>query len=246
MCCAASRWVGILAFLFASMGCSVSSSHSDGGAPADGGAHDAPPADAAGDGRLPCEPMNTLSFVPPLTRSEEAGAQVCVGQGGDGGVVKAYGDACIGHLATFETCGSFVAPDAGQLATCYECVVTAQSDAAAYGAVVAGVIPFVNYAGCIEAADPTPAGALCARYVYQAAECADYACRTVCPIVDDPSDRAYVNCYNLAWTTVCAGYGNLANNCIVDERVGAAEECFPEGGTTEDDYLSITRVLCGS
>src|SRR5258708_31042284 len=85
----------------AGSGCARSSNET---AP-DGGASDvgieaaadaAPDADAGG-----CQPLNVSGFRPPPFAVAQPSA-ACNGFNADGGLVQGYGDACLGHAATYD------------------------------------------------------------------------------------------------------------------------------------------------
>ena len=238
--------------LFALCGCSSSTSaQSLVDAGEDASVPDALPADDAPTDAGACIPMNTARYAPRTFQYAEAGSTACAGFGGDGGLIQAYGDACFGHGATFAACAGFAfpQPDADPAAaSCVQCLLTVETPDAAYGAVGLITVPMIDYPACIQATDPTDAGAACAQAVSQVALCAEYACKSACPVVDDSTQATYLNCWNEAWTSVCAGYGAAASACLAAERADGgtptAQLCFP-GPTDEANYLSIARLLCG-
>ena len=202
-----------------------------------------PDAAAAG-----CHPGSLSGFQPPpFVPSERSAA--CNGFHGDGGLVQAYGDSCIGHSSTYDACAAQTAPDDTSAAACFRCLVSqASPDASDYGPAVVLSVPEVNYTGCLLLLDPTDAGASCAQAFTSAAYCADYVCKSACPPVDEASFRAYQDCFNEATTGACASYFLSLETCMVSEQgdggtvVGTA--CFG-GATIEDDFLSIAKLICG-
>jgi hypothetical protein len=196
-----------------------------------------------------CQPMNVAGFMPRTFQYVDAGGTACNGFGGDGGLIQAYGDACLGHQASLARCTAFRPPDDDASAACFSCLTTIEGpDAGPYGAVAVVTIPFVDYPACIAAVDPTPAGAACALALSQVSVCAEYACKSACPVVDDPSAAAFNSCFSAAMTDVCSRYGTLAMDCLIayqsDPSSDVARTCFP--GTAEDNYLSVARLLCGN
>jgi hypothetical protein len=258
--CLLGTWIGALPV--ALVGCT---GHSN-GKPADAGEEFAPVADARLDGSdersaladsaaLPdgdvdaatCHPGSVSGFHPPLFAPSHR-SPACNGFNADGGLVQAYGEACIGHMATYDTCASLTVPDAAGAEACFHCLVTAETpDASEYGPVVIVTVPLPNYAGCIQLLDPTEAGASCAQAFTSAANCADYVCRSVCPPVDQPSIRQYNACWNEATSGACAGYWLTLESCMVAETgdggtpVGIG--CFG-GGSVEGNYLLIAKLMC--
>jgi hypothetical protein len=255
-------WIG--AFPVALAGCT---GHSN-GTPADAGEEFAPVAEAAldgsdegsaladsaalldADGAAMCHPGSVAGFRSPAVVPSRR-STACNGFGGDGGLVKLYGDACIGHMATYDACKAVSVPpnDAGA-AACLQCLVSQQSpDASAYGAVVVVTIPQTNYPGCLQLLDPSEAGVACAQSFTSAGTCADYACKSACPPVDQGSLDEYNACWNEATSGACAGYWLGVESCMLAESgdggtvVGQA--CFG-GATIEDDYLSIAKLICGA
>jgi hypothetical protein len=195
-----------------------------------------------------CHPGNVSGFKPPafvpIRRSTP-----CNGFNGDGGLVQAYGDACIGHSKNYDACAGFVVADAAGAADCYGCLVTSENpDASTYGAVVYATTPLVDYPGCLQFFDPTDAGASCAQLITSAATCSEFACKPACPISSMDSWSAFLDCYNVTTNGACAGYWLSALGCIASEEGDGgnllASVCFG-GATTEDDYLSIAHHFCG-
>jgi hypothetical protein len=207
--------------------------------------------DAALDaGASACHPVGVSGFQPgayigPLVRS-----MACDGFNGEGGLVEAYGNACLSHNATYESCAGLSPPDAATASACLACLVTPErTDASQYGVVIAtNASPIVNYFGCIQALDPTEAGVSCAHALDEAAQCADYACESVCPVSDDSSQAAFLACFNEALTGACLDHALRAQSCLATEQgdggTPIAKVCF--GGTTAEDHYSATaRYFCG-
>jgi hypothetical protein len=258
--CAIATWA--LFGAIAGTGCLSSSSSDapDGGQPvatsADG-AVDAMamvgPTDAGADASG-CSPVNVSGFsasqqVVPLPPPSTA----CNGYNGDGGLVQAYADACLGRAATYDTCAAFTVPDAAGAADCYRCLVTPGSpEASTYGAVVFAKIPLVNYASCILALDPTSAGESCAQAVDQTAACDEYACQSECPVTDQASQSEYTACTNAASSGACVGYVLRAEGCLAAEQgdggTPVADICLGGGGIAApavDHFLTMARYFCG-
>jgi hypothetical protein len=230
----------------------------------DGGAGDAARRDVstlggdAGDGAVEagsdadsggCHPMNVSGFQPPPYPSPPARSLACSGQNGDGGLVALYGEACLGHAATYGSCAAFGAPDAASAAACVGCLLTPENwDASLNAVVVSAPIPVVNYAVCIQDVDPTDAGISCARALYAAGACVEYACESTCPVTDDVSRAAFEVCTNEAWSGPCAGYALLADSCVGAENddggTPVATVCFA-GTSKQDHYLAIAHYVCG-
>jgi hypothetical protein len=250
-----SRFAALLAAACAYLACSsrVDGDSPDGGhdaAVADGSSAEASlgtPSDAAPDspvdaGGVVCHPMSVSGYVPRPFIGPSVRSAACSGFDGDGGLVQAYGDSCLGHSATYESCSSFSAPDASGAKGCYAC------DASSYGVAIAATTPVVNYFGCIQAVDLTEAGTSCARTLEIAAECLDYACRTACPpITDDSSQSAYLSCTDEALGGGCVGYALSAQECLSVEQgdggTPVAKVCFG-GITAEEHYLASARYFC--
>jgi hypothetical protein len=118
-----------------------------------------------------CHPGSLSGFHPPpsvpSTRS-----LACNGFNGDGGLVQAYGHACIGHAATYASCAAQSATDAATAAACFHCLVSQASPSATdYGPAVVLSVPEVNYPGCLLLLDPTEAGVSCAQAFTSASPC---------------------------------------------------------------------------
>jgi hypothetical protein len=97
--------------------------------------------------------------------------------------------------------------------------------------------------------DPAAQGTACALAMLQAAACSEDACRSACPVADNASRVACVNCTTDAAGGVCAGYAQIADSCLSDEQSDGGTQvalgCF-SGGTEEGNYLLIAHLLCGS
>jgi hypothetical protein len=203
----------------------------------------------------PCQPIGITDFALPPYVSAQRSPGACAGFGGDGGLVEAYGAACIGHAATYASCtnfapGDYALPDGADPAPCYGCLVPPMlPDASRTGAVLPGTAPVVNYPGCIELLDPTPAGARCAQAVFAALACAAYACQSSCPVSDDVSLRAFLSCTNAAFYGPCSGYALTAEACLAAEQgdggTPVAQTCFA-GATAEDHYRAVAHYFCAA
>jgi hypothetical protein len=261
-CCAAVGCVVVLVFVCS--GCSGSSSKTP---LAEAGANDATrPAEATVDAGVPgpfdagaeagsdaggegCHPGNVSGYRPPAYVGASTVSLACDGFNVEGGLVQSYGDACLGHAATYATCAAFAVPDAAGAAGCYGCLVTTESpDASTYGAVVVATIPVVNYNGCIQMVDPSEAGVSCAHALSAAYGCYEYACKAACPITDETSRAAFVTCANEAASGACAGYTLPGQACLTAEQgdggTSVATICFA-GTTAEDHYFSVAHHFCG-
>ncbi len=168
---------------------------------------------------------------------------------------------CFGDASSYTTCNSFAATgddDAAVPAQCLSCLISPEGSDAGYGGMIQGVVLVPNLAGCIEGVDPTDAGLSCAKAIQQAWECAEFACKTACPVSDEGSQQAYVHCTGEAAGTVCAAYATAATNCIAAEQAAFAEAgaspngpgamnefCF--GGTTPAAQAAdIAAYFCAS
>jgi hypothetical protein len=178
-----------------------------------------------------CHPGSLSGFHPPpsvpSTRS-----LACNGFNGDGGLVQAYGHACIGHAATYASCAAQSATDAATAAACFHCLVSQASPSATdYGPAVVLSVPEVNYPGCLLLLDPTEAGVSCAQ-----------------AFTSEASFEAYNACFNEATTGACVSYFFNLETCMVAEMGDggaiAGTACFG-GATIEADFLSIAKLICG-
>ena len=97
--------------------------------------------------------------------------------------------------------------------------------------------------------DPSDAGYTCAAAVQAAWACAEYACKSSCPVSDDPSRAAYVACTELAATGVCSAYTQLAQACVAAEVDGGsptvAMYCF-DGANDAGETLTLLDFFCGT
>jgi hypothetical protein len=196
-----------------------------------------------------CRPGSVAGFQPPPVSPDFiARTSACAGFGGEGGLVQAYGDACLGHSATFDTCAAFEVPDAAGASDCYHCLVTPESPDASYGAAAFAVVPVVTYSACVKTLDPTDAGASCGQMLAATYACFEQACKAACPITDEASQTAFVDCSNQAATGACLGYALAAQTCSTDEQgdggTPVATVCFG-GQSAEDHFLSVAHYLCG-
>jgi hypothetical protein len=109
-------------------------------------------------------------------------------------------------------------------------------------------VVFVDYGSCVQALDATDAGASCAQAIAAAAECAEYACASVCPVIDGASQDAFVACTNEAQTGGCAGYALAAAFCVAAEEGDGAtpvvKTCLG-GASIEANFFSFEHYLCG-
>jgi hypothetical protein len=209
--------------------------------------------DAAPDGdagKVACQPGNVSGFRSPAFVPTHP-STACNGFNDDGGLVRAYGAACIGHGASYDSCAAFAVPDTGPAADCFRCLVTPEAaDASNYGAVVLATVPTINYAGCVAFLDATDAGTSCAQSLTAAATCAEYACKAGCPPVTDNASRfSYMACNNDVMNGACTGEYLEAFACIAAETgdggttVGTV--CFDGTRPPEGDYWALAALFCG-
>jgi hypothetical protein len=195
-----------------------------------------------------CQPINVAAFQPPPYPGVVLGSSSLPCSAYDGGalLVQSYGDACLGHAATYETCRAFAVPTAGAAAACYQCLVSDDPSSASFSAVVRAVYPVVNYPACVQALDPSDAGLGCARSAYDAAACAVYACQPNCPVSSEATRSAFETCTNEAAFGPCVGYALPAAECLGLEQNNptVAAICFA-GSFAEDHYLAIAHHFCG-
>jgi hypothetical protein len=190
--------------------------------PIDSGPVDSGPADSGDAGPAPCAPVASLAgfVVPPYvpTAADPAGCHFFE----NSQPLAALLSDCFEDASTYSSCSGF--PEAGDdggavASSCLTCLFSAEGADAdgGYAAIVQAGVPIPNLAGCIQREDPTDAGYTCAEAVQAAWECADFACRSTCPVTDDPSRSAYVACVGAASAGVCSSYVNAANACIAAE-----------------------------
>jgi hypothetical protein len=223
----------------ASFDASMDTAFSDNDAGADSSS---PPVEAGGDVTVPpvdsgtavvdsghdaapeagCAPGSVAGFVVPPYVHAQSQAIIC-----QDSEDAWFAQQCFGAGATLESCAAYATsnaadagPDAGPFITsngCAACLVTPANSDAGYGPGVAGTIVTPNLAGCIELADVNATGLSCAQAVQAAADCADYACKTTCPVTDDASRAAYIACTTAASTGACSTYTLAAQACIATE-----------------------------
>jgi hypothetical protein len=170
----------------------------------------------------------------------------------------ALGADCFGDASTVDACATFPSTglDGGPVdPNCLSCLFSDENDAGeagVYGPVVRGVVPVANVAGCIQTLDPSDAGYDCAAAVQAAWQCAEFACKAACPVTDDPSRAAYLQCARDAATTVCATYTTAARACIATETAdgGVAagsilQFCFA-GADPGDQLATLAAFFCTS
>ncbi len=160
---------------------------------------------------------------------------------------------CFSDASTYASCSGFADSglDAGaNTNACLACLVSPENSDAGYGAVVQGVVPVINVAGCLQVADQSDAGYACAVAVQAAWACAEYACKSSCPVSDDPSRAEYVACTELAATGVCSTYTQAAQTCVAAETGDGglpyvAMYCF-DGTNDAGQTLTILDFFCGT
>ena len=145
-------------------------------------ADDASYADAGG-----CHPIDISGFDAATTVPTAPRSLACNGFNGDGGIVPSFGDACLFHSPEYPPCASFDVGDAAGAAECYGCLVSPPTADGTFSSVVAILsgVATINYASCIQLADPTEAGAACALDLQTAVACIFYACQSTCPVTDE-------------------------------------------------------------
>jgi hypothetical protein len=131
----------------------------------------------------------------------------CAGFDEAGGFLESYPDQCLSFPAKYSSCQAFAPPDGSAPEACYRCLYTPEDPKAesgrSYGVVYGASIPIIDYSGCILAVDPSEAAASCAHSLNLAGACADYACRIMCHVVDDPSYFAFTRCFDEALSGPC-------------------------------------------
>lgn len=229
---------------------------SSGGAAFDGsvGTFDAPPGTDApppipdagpGDTAVPCAPASMAGFVPPAYVPARGQSFECDDYQTHS-QTTALARACFADAATVATCAGF--PDAGNLdgavipPACATCLRTNETDTdGGYGASIRGTITVANVAGCVEMADPSDAGAACAKAIQAAAVCVDRSCRASCPVTNEATRDAYLACTKLAATTSCATFAAAATACIAAEEDAsdrARNFCF----SSSDPVLGFDKI----
>jgi hypothetical protein len=216
--------------------------------------------DSASQSDAGCAPRATTGFVPPAyIHGIGGGFNACLGSFSSGPQVLA--NDCFGDASTYTTCNAFATTgddDAAVPAQCLSCLISPEGSDAGYGGMVQSVVLVPNLAGCIEGVDQTDAGLSCAIAIQQAWECAEFACKTACPVSDEASQQAYVHCTGEAAGTVCAAYNTAAADCIAAEQAAFAEagsasegpgamNAFCFGGTTPAAQAAdIAAYFCAS
>jgi hypothetical protein len=251
----------------------VDSSFPDASMPEDSSVDTAtPPADAGADTTVAvvdsghdaapepgCAPGNVSGFqVPPYVHANPQQLD-CIANF-DNHEDYWFAQQCFSDAATLETCAAFASsgyPDAGpeggpviQEPSCGPCLLTPQITDAGWGPGVQGTIVVPNLAGCIELADESDAGLSCAMAVQAASACVDFACKTACPVSDDPSRLAYIACTQTAATTVCNSYTQAAQACIAAEigDSGTSQvqaNCFSSTDPTTQ-YGNLAAFFCST
>jgi hypothetical protein len=219
----------------------------------DAGVDSAPPTDSAAQPDAPsfdagCSPRSGFQPSPYVPAAQPS--FYCSG----GAIQSELTTDCLDDASTYTTCAGFADSglDAGMNANtpaCLSCLVSPENSDAGYAAVVQGVVPVLNVAGCIQYSDQTDAGYTCAVAVQAAWACTEYACKTSCPVSDDPSRAAYVACTHLAATGVCSAYTQVAQSCIAaEEEAGPPSvvmDCF-NAGSSGGAALTLLDYFCGT
>jgi hypothetical protein len=184
-------------------------------------------------------------------------AFVCDTPHGGADAGGAFRDDCVGASATYGACAAFLDSgiEGGAIApTCTGCLFSPEDAGpdGGYGAIVVGVVPVANVAGCIELSAQTDAGLPCAQAVQAAAACVEWACRTSCaPVVDDTTRGAFLACTRAAATSVCSTYAQAASACVAAETDPdggdsiVTMQCF-NGATPADQAAYLLQFFCGS
>jgi len=205
-----------------------------------------------------CAPRAITGFVAPPYIHGTGEGFVC---GFDSTEPTILANDCYGDASTYTACNSFGAvgdDDAAVPAQCLSCLISPEGSDAGYGAMIQSVVLVPNLAGCIEGVDQTDAGLSCAMAIQAAWECAEFACKTACPVSDEASQQAYIHCTGEAEGTVCAAYTTAASNCIAAEQAAFAEAgtnsngagamnafCFG-GSTPASQAADIAAYFCAS
>jgi hypothetical protein len=214
-------------------------------APMDGGTGDAVAEASA------CRPGSIAGFAPKAAPGPLAQSNACNGFGGPTGFVSAYGEACLAAdqgSRTYSTCAAFGVPDASGADACFHCLITPE-DASTYRVVVLAPIGILDYAGCIQAVDPSDAGRSCAQAMNDAYTCAEYACKPNCPVTDDTSYVALTTCLDEASKGPCLSYTLLEVECLAaaegDGGTRFDQVCF-HGDSVLSKYLTMAQYFCGA
>jgi hypothetical protein len=212
--------------------------------------------DAAPEAEAGCAPRSIQGFVAPPYVPAARNINICLL-----GFVNAeptLAADCFSDASTFQACSADIdgsMPDGGLYGPCLGCLVTPENtDAGGYGATIVATIPVLNVAGCVEATDPTDAGVGCAAAIQAAWQCTDYACAPSCPVTDDPSRAAYIQCAQAAAATVCSAYSSGAAACLAAETdmgdtgvpTQVTMNCFNDAGFYTDPNANLLMYFCGS
>jgi hypothetical protein len=209
-----------------------------------------PPVDAGPDTSTPvdsgpgidagCAPRAITGFVPPPYVHGTGEGFACNVLSPEPTILA---NDCFGDASTYSTCNSFASTgndDAAVSAQCLSCLISPEGSDAGYGGMIQSVVLVPNLAGCIEGVDQTDAGLSCAMAIQAAWECAEFACKTACPVSDEASQEAYIHCNGEAEGTVCAAYTTAAANCIAAEQAA-----FDEAGTNPNGAGAMNAFCFG-
>jgi hypothetical protein len=151
--------------------------------------------------------------------------------------ISEYYDVCFGLKKSKAACDAFASLSLAN-ATCADCIMTLDTDAA-YGPLIRrGGFVQANVAGCIELTDST--ALVCAKSVAALSECELAACEANCPVSDGPSFDAYTSCAQQSDATGCKAYVGTPG-CA---DAGGASACL--GTSFEQFYFMAVPLFCAA
>jgi hypothetical protein len=187
-----------------------------------------------------CVPSDVLTFVQGPYRSAAPPSGACLDADG-GQLWDAFYDACLfGPSKNNDQCTAF--KQTPENAACAACILTPATanqlgPILSFGEFVGG-----NVAGCIEIT--TPSDPICAKAVQALSDCETAACQANCPVTDEQSLMARVQCVKVADQLGCQSFFNMASNCRADEAdAGFADLC--NDSTFKDFYDDVVPLFCG-
>lgn len=188
-----------------------------------------------------CRPGDVSSFVAPPYKSAARKPGACTPA-----LVDAFYMNCLDSSAAANRCSaSFGAGSPAANRVCAACLLSPET-AATYGAVVDATDTLtLNLAGCME----LKGNRTCAEAVQRTDACQASACRSLCPVVDEGSMRAYVQCTSDASVGGCKPYADAESACTdASADGGAGYECFAwranPSPTFEDIFRTVAPVFC--
>jgi hypothetical protein len=158
-----------------------------------------------------------------------------------------YATACLRSADTYSDCATFSVGQDASAGKCLDCIRPPDGGSAGVVATLGHVV-FVDYGSCVQALDPTDAGASCAQAIVASAECSVYACASVCPVIDGASRDAFLACTNEAQSGGCASYALAAAFCTLGEQgdgATAIDKGCLGGVSIEANFFSFEHYLCG-